>query len=110
MARGIDLSELIATYSNPDPRDPYRFNGTSLAPKRYDRAFSTSDDVINQLAQAKITRQMTDADVCAAAHVDMTALESLTTIGKGSLDEFMAVTKALGIQPVSVPVGIILGV
>lgn len=109
MADGIDLTELIARYSNPDADDPYMFNGVSYAPERYDRVFNTSDDVIGHIAQAKITRRMSDEDIIAKTGLSTKSLARLCKQGEGSLRDFLSVTEALGIRAVVIPTSIIFG-
>jgi DNA-binding phage protein len=108
MANGIDVSRLVATYSDPDPHDPYTFGGVSRAPKIYDRVFNTPDDVRRHIAQAKVTRRMNDADISARSGVSSDAIQRLCEKGEGSLRDFVAVTEALGIRAVRIPTSIIL--
>ena len=109
MASGIDVSQLLATYSNPDSNDPYLFNGISHAPQTYSRVFRTPEDVVRHLAQAKITRRMDDADIIARCGVSADDLARLISCGEGSPDTFLAVTEALGISPVHMPGNIVFG-
>ena len=109
MGRGFDVSRLIADFSNPDPCDPYKFNGVSHAPAVYDRVFRTCDDVVAHIAQAKVTRGMDDRDIMERTGVGQDALARLVCEGKASLSDFLAVTEALGVRAVCVPNHIIFG-
>ena len=109
MAEGIDVSELLAIYSNPDPNDPYTFNGISRAPEIYDRVFNTADDVKTHIAQAKVTRRMTDEDIMASTELSRESLDQLVYHGRGSLRDFLAVIDALGVRAVTIPTSIIFG-
>ena len=109
MASGIDLSRLIATYSTPDPRDPYLFDGVSQAPRCYDRIFRTSRDVVDNLAQAKVTRSMSNADIVAQTGIARDAVTRLCGRGEGTLQVFLTVCEALGVRPIVIPQRIIFG-
>ena len=109
MADGIDLTDLIAMYSNPDADDPYMFNGISYAPEHYDRIFSNPYDVIKHIAQAKITRCMSDEDIIARTGIPTESLARLTKRGAGNLRDFLSVTEALGVRAIVIPDTIIFG-
>ena len=109
MGRGFDVSRLIAEFSDPDPDDPYRFGGVSHAPAVMYRVFRSSDDVVAHIAQAKVTRGMDDRDIMERTGIGPDALARLACEGKGSLTDFTAVTEALGVNAVCVPMHIIFG-
>ena len=96
-------------YSDPDPNDPYTFNGISQAPEYYDRVFNTPDDVRRHIAQAQVTRRMTDEDVIAKTGLSSKAFLALKRHGTGRLRDFLAVLEVLGVRAVTVPASILLG-
>lgn len=100
----VETQRLIdRMFVNPDPVDPYRFNGVSYAPRVMDRVMRTPEDVVRVMAQAKVVRSMSTDDVARAARVARDEVAKLERSGIGKTASLLAVMKALGVNPVTVP-------
>ncbi len=100
----VETQRLIGRlFVNPDPVDPYRFDGVSYAPQVMDRVMRTSADVVRVIAQAEAVRGMGADDVARAVCVGLDEVEEFERSGNGRTASLLAVMEALGVNPVTVP-------
>lgn len=88
---------------NPDPVDPYRFDGVSYAPRFMDRIMRTPADVIHVIRQAKAVRSMETEDIVTRSGVSPEEVLRFEQEGTGTTQSLFSVLGALGVRPVTMP-------
>lgn len=96
----LDVRSLL---TNPDPQNPYKFDGVNYAPAVLNRVMRTPADVVSVIAEAKVVHDVTDEQILERTGIDPEALRAATQEGLCSLPNLLCVLEAVGVNPVVLP-------
>lgn len=94
---------ILEALRDPDPDNPYMFNGIDHSPRRFPRVMRSCEDVVRFTADCMRYHSISVQDLVEMSGRTIEEVTEVVDHGKGSVDVVMDVLEAADIIPVVLP-------